>query len=55
MPCQGDAAPPPQAGLTAAAWAVAATTLLMVIWWICQALPVAVTALLLPARARAYS
>ncbi len=36
---------PPPAGLTPAAWAVAAAAAPMVIWWITEALPVAVTAL----------
>ena len=37
--------PPPQ-GLSSDAWRVAAVAALMVIWWITEALPVAVTALL---------
>ncbi len=35
----------PPEGLSAGAWAVATTTALMVTWWITEALPVAVTAL----------
>jgi len=37
--------PPPPAGLDAAGWRVAGAALLMAIWWLTEALPVAVTAL----------